>query len=77
MPITVEDARFVADMRLHMVQNMLAGKAPEAGIDKEKLKAALEMVRQDRSIGDATGSKAKGKAPTIPLDLGAFMKPKK
>jgi len=72
MSISIEDARFVADMRLKLVQNMRDGLTPEAGIDKEKLKAALAIVRQDRSIGDATGSKAKAKAPTIPIDLEAF-----
>lgn len=74
MSITVEDARFVADMRLKLVQNMRDGLVPEAGIDKEKLKAALAIVRKDRSIGDATGSRAKAKAPTIPIDLADFMK---
>ena len=77
MSLTIEDARMVADMRLKLVQNMRDGKVPEAGIDKEKLRAALELVRRDRSIGDATNSKAKAKAPMIPLDLSAFMKPKK
>ena len=42
-------------------------------IDKEELKRALGVIRQERSLGDAGGSKAKGKAPTIPLDLEAFM----
>ena len=74
MPITAEDARTVADLRLKMVQNMRAGKPPEADIDKEELKRALEMVRKDRSIGDATGSKAKAKAPSIPFDIDSFLK---
>jgi len=73
MPLTIEDARFVADTRLKLVQNMRDGLAPEHGIDKEKLKKALEIVRHERSIGDATGSKAKAKAPSIPLDLASFM----
>lgn len=77
MPFTVEDAHFVSDMRLKLVQNMRDGLAAEAGISKEKLRKALEIIRQDRSIGDATNSKAKAKAPTIPLDLGAFMGKKK
>lgn len=73
MGLSIEDARFVADTRLKLVQNMSDGKAPEAGIDKDTLKAALEMVRTDRSIGDATNSKAKAKAPIIPIDLKSFM----
>lgn len=73
MPYTAEQAKFVADLRLKMVQNMAANKPPEAGIDKEKLKEALEIVRHERSIGDATNSGAKAKAPIIPLDLDAFM----
>ena len=77
MSLTIEDARFIADTRLLLVQNMRDEKAPESGIDKEKLKRALELVRQDRSIGAATGSKAKGKTPSIPIDLGAFMGKKK
>ncbi len=72
--LTIEDARFVADMRLKLVQNMRDGLAPEHDISKDKLKAALAIVRKDRSIGDATGSKAKAKAPTIPIDLADFMK---
>lgn len=74
MSLTIEDAQFVANTRLKMVQNMQAGLLPEAGIDKEKLKKALELVRKDRSLGDATGSKAKAKAPVIPIDLSSFMK---
>ena len=74
MPFSAEDATFVADMRLKMVQNMRDQLAPEHGIDKEELKRALTVVRKERSIGDAGGSKAKGKAPVIPLDLEAFMK---
>lgn len=73
MGLSTEDARFLADTRLKLVQNMQDGLAPESGIDQEKLKTALELVRKDRSIGDATNSKAKGKAPVIPLDLGEFM----
>ena len=73
MPFSAEDATFVAETRLKMVQNMAKNLPPEHGIDKEKLKAALEIVRSERSLGDATGSKAKAKAPTIPLDLKAFM----
>ena len=73
MPFSVEDATFVADMRLKLVQNMQKNLAPEHGIDKEDLKRALEVVRKERSLGDAGGSKAKGKAPVIPLDLEAFM----
>jgi len=77
MSLTIEDARFVADMRLKLVQNMRDGLVPEAGIDKDKLRTALELVRRDRSIGDATNSKAKAKAPMIPIDLGDFMGKKK
>lgn len=73
MSLTIDDARVIADTRLKLVQNMRDGLAPEAGIDKEKLRHVLDLVRQDRSIGDATNSKAKAKAPTIPIDLGAFM----
>ena len=74
MGLTIEDARFIANTRLKLVQNMQEGKVPEAGIDKEVLKKTLDLVRQDRSIGDATNSKAKAKAPTIPIDLKSFMK---
>lgn len=74
MGLSIQDAQFVADTRLKLVTNMKNDLVPEAGIDKEDLKRALALVRQDRSIGDATNSKAKAKAPIIPLDLGAFMK---
>jgi hypothetical protein len=73
MGLSIEEARFVADTRLRLVQNMSKDLPAEAGIDKEDLKKALAMVRQDRSIGDATNSKAKAKAPTIPIDLKSFM----
>lgn len=76
MPFSVEDARTAADMRLKMVQNMQNNLPPEHGLDKDELKRILESVRNERSIGDAGGSKAKGKAPTIPLDLDAFMSKK-
>ena len=76
MPFSAEDATFVADMRLKMVQNMQGGLAPEHGIDKEELKRALSVVRSERSLGDSTGSKAKAKAPIIPIDLGDFMNKK-
>lgn len=74
MSFTIEDARFVADTRLKLVQNMRDGRAAEAGISKEELRRALDMIRKDRSIGAATNSKAKGKEPSIPIDLGSFMK---
>ena len=74
MALTAEQAQNIAQMRLRMVTNMKAGKPAESGIDKDELKATLELIRQDRSLGDATGSKAKAKAPQIPIDLGEFMK---
>jgi len=77
MSLTVQDARDVADMRLRLVQNIRDHKAPEAGIDQEDLKRCLELVRRDRSIGDATNSKAKAKAPQIPINLEDFMAKKK
>lgn len=76
MPLTAEQARDVADLRLTMIQNMQKDLPPEHGIDKERLRAALDAVRQERSLGDTTGSKAKAKAPSIPLDLDAFMNKK-
>jgi hypothetical protein len=74
MSLSIEDAKFVANTRLKIVQNQRDGVAPETGIDEEHLRAVLELVRKDRSIGDAGNSKAKGKAPQIPIDLKAFMK---
>lgn len=76
MSLSVEDAQAVAQLRLKMVQNMEKNLPPEHGIDKEELKIILEKVRHSRSIGDSTGSGAKAKAPTIPLDLNAFMSKK-
>ncbi len=71
---SVEDARFVSDLRLKMTKNRAAGLPAEHGIDKEQLKKALVCIRNERTLGDVTGSKAKAKAPTIPIDLNAFMK---
>ena len=73
MGLTVDDAREMANMRLKIVQNMQAGKPAEHGIDEEKLAAVLDKVRKDRSLGELSNSKAKGKAPEIPMDLEAFM----
>lgn len=73
MSFTVDDARFVADMRMKMVQNMQKGLTPSMGIDKEELKRALEMIRKDRSIGAASSAKGKRSAPTIPIDISAFL----
>lgn len=75
MAITPEDAKAVADLRLEMVMNMQAGRPPEAGIDKERLKDILAKVRKTRSIGAASGKKAKA-SEVIPLDLSEFMKKK-
>lgn len=73
MSLTIEDAQFVSQMRMKMLKNMQEDKPAEADIDRDELKRALDIVRQSRSIGDATGSKAKAKAPVIPMDLDAFM----
>ena len=77
MSLSIQDAQFVADCRLKLVTNMKNDRVPEHGIEEDDLKRSLELVRHDRSIGDATNSKAKAKAPVIPLDLSAFMKPNK
>lgn len=74
MSLSIEDAQFVSNTRLKLLQNIKAQLPPDHGIDKEKLKLALELVRTDRSLGDTTGSKAKAKAPIIPIDLESFMK---
>lgn len=75
MSLTKEDADFVANCRLRVLQNIQAGKVPEADIDEEKLKRAYEIIRKDRSLGAAgKGSKSKSKAEdVVPLDLNAFM----
>jgi len=75
MSLTIEDARFVSDTRLKIIENMQAGREPDFGIDKEKLKKALEIVRSERTIGAASSSKAgkKSSAPTVPVDLDALM----
>lgn len=76
MSFSVADSEFVSACRLQMVDNMQKGLAPEAGIDKEKLKRALEIIRQERSIGAAGGGKKtkKESGPVIEIDLEAFMK---
>lgn len=76
MGLSIQEAQFVADTRLKLVTNIKNDLPPEHGIGKEKLKEVLALVRSDRSIGDATNSKAKAKAPMIPLDLDKFMLPK-
>jgi hypothetical protein len=79
MPLTIEDARFVSEMRLKIVENMQAEREPDFGIDKERLRKALDIVRAERSIGAAAGGKASKKAstPTVPVDLDALMGKKK
>lgn len=78
MRLTVEQAQNVSQLRLKMVQNMQKGVPAESGIDEEVLRQALESIRADRSLGEASQAKGKGSsASTIPLDLGEFMKKKK
>jgi hypothetical protein len=72
MPLNIEQARFVSDMRLKIVQNVQAGRALDHGIDKERLKEALDTVRTDRSLG-AGSKKGKTKSEVIPIDLDALM----
>jgi hypothetical protein len=49
-----------------------AGRALDHGIDKERLKEALDTVRTDRSLG-AGSKKGKTKSEVIPIDLDALM----
>ena len=73
---SVEDAKFVSECRVKMVVNMQNGLVPEAGLDKEQLKRALEIVRKERSLGLAGAGKVTKRkaAPMIPIDLNEFMK---
>ena len=72
MPLTIEDARFVSDMRLKIVQNVQAKREPDYGLDKEQLRKALEVVRTERTLG-AASAKTKKKGEVIPIDLDALM----
>lgn len=72
MSLTIEDANFISATRMKMIENHKKGLPPEHDIDREALKLALDKVRKNRSLGDATGSKAKAKAPIIPLDLSEW-----
>lgn len=75
MGLTVEDAKFVADCRKRMIDNMTKGLAPDHGIDKSLLKEAYAKLRKERTLGAATGAKPKAKASeTVPIDLDAFLK---
>jgi hypothetical protein len=75
MPLTIEDAKFVSELRLQIVENMQANRESDFGIDKEKLKKALDIVRAERSIGAAAGGKASKRKsePVVPIDLDALM----
>lgn len=75
MSLTIEDARFVSEMRLKIVENMQANREPDFGIDKDRLRRALEIVRSERSIGAASSAKAAkaSASPTVPIDLDALM----
>ena len=75
MPLTIEDARFVSEMRLKIVENMAAGRAKDHGIDKDRLRKALDIVRVERSIGAASSAKSKKAAsdPVVQIDLDALM----
>ena len=74
MPLTIEDARFVSDCRLQIIQNTEAGKPPSEGIDEDRLRAALDLVRQEMTIGAASAAKKKkSAAAVVPIDLDALM----
>lgn len=78
MPLTVEDAQFVSQTRLKIVQNIAADRPSDDGIDKDRLKRALDIVRSERSIGAAgAGKKSAAKGPVVPIDLDALMNKKK
>ncbi len=76
MPMSQEDAQFVAETRLQILKNVKEDLPPSHGIDEERLKRALLTVRKERTLGAAGSGKAGKKAaePVIPLDLDAFMK---
>lgn len=74
MPLTIEQAHFVSDCRLAIIQNTQAGRPPSEGVDEERLRQALDIVRSERTIGAASQAKAKkGKAAVVPIDLDALM----
>ena len=75
MSMTSEDARFVAEARLAIVKNMQAGKPASSGIDKARLRQALELIREDRTLGEASKSK-KAAENVVPINLSDFMKGK-
>ena len=72
MSMTPQEARDVAQMRLTVVKNMQAERPADSGIDKNDLKRALELIRQDRSLGEAAKNKKAAEA-VVPINLDDFM----
>ena len=59
-----EDAQFISDVRMQMLANKQAGRPEDEGIDREKLKRCIAMIRETR--GKASESRAASKKKVEP-----------
>lgn len=74
--MTPEDANFVADLRLRILSNINQKLPPEAGINVEDLKKAIELCRKDYTANQAKSKAAgvsnPGKPAAPAIDLAAL-----
>ena len=65
--MTPQEANFVSDLRLRILQNQSQGLPPETGLDKDQLKEAIRICRADYT---AAQSKSKASGVTNPSSPG-------
>ena len=53
MPLTPEDITELNDLRSTILANHQAGKPSHTGIDQDRLKHALELLRKDRKTAES------------------------
>jgi len=54
-----EEAAFIGDLRAKVLQNVAQGLTPHTGLDRDKLKKAIDLSRADYTANQAK-SKASG-----------------
>lgn len=58
----LSDAQKITDLRQRILENERNGRLAHDGIDPEELKAALSLMRQNRSVAAARGGETTAKA---------------
>ena len=79
MAMTLDEATFVSDLRLRILNNQRLGLPAEAGLTKDELKQAIALCRKDYQAAQGK-SKASGVSnPSLgpKIDLAAIFSTKK